>query len=208
MPKLLTLALPTLALKDPRVGVRAALGVLLLANLVAAVILFKPFGGSAEDLLRQQQALRAQLSQLDSRIGNTRKLVAKVNGAREAGDAFLGQYFIDEPTASSTILAELMATAISAGVNMGQAQLNREPIEGSDTLTLQTIQVGFEGNYANLTKFINQLDKSPRFLIIENLQAAAPQQQGGQRITVTLKIDCFLRESARSVLSQVAGAQP
>jgi Tfp pilus assembly protein PilO len=200
--------LSTLALKDPRVGVRIVLGILLLANLVAAVIVFKPFGGSAEDLLSQQQALRAQLSQLDARLAATQKLVTKVKAAREAGDAFLDQYFIDEPTASSTILAELMATATSSGVAMGQAQLNREPIEGSDTLTLQTIQVGFEGTYANLTKFINQLDKSPRFLIIENLQAAAPQQQGGQRITVTLKIDAFLRETAPPTVSQVAGAQP
>ena len=39
-----------LNLKEPRVLVRAALGVLLLANIVAALLVFKPWGGSAEDL--------------------------------------------------------------------------------------------------------------------------------------------------------------
>ena len=58
-----------------------------------------------------------------------------------------------------------------------------------------SMQVGFEGTYANLTKFVNLIDKSERFLIIESLQAAAPQQQGGQRLNVTLKIDTFVKEA-------------
>src|SRR5436190_3426533 len=144
-------SLGSLNFKDPRVTVRAILGVLLLANLAAAVIVFKPFGGSAEDLLRQQLALRAQLSQLDARLDSTQKLVNKVKNARDAGDAFLSRYFLDEPTASATILSELNATATSAGIVMGQAQWNREAIEGSDTLMFLTTQVGFEGTYGNLT---------------------------------------------------------
>jgi len=40
------------AIKDPRVVMRAIIGVLLAANLVAAILAFKPFGGSAEDLRR------------------------------------------------------------------------------------------------------------------------------------------------------------
>jgi hypothetical protein len=31
-------------------------------------------------------------------------------------------------------------------------------------------------------------------MIIENMQASAPQQQGGQKLTVTLKIDTFVKE--------------
>ena len=63
-----------------------------------------------------------------------------------------------------------------------------------------TTTVGFDGTYANLTKFVNLLDKSPRFLIIENMQAAAPQQQGGQALNVTLKIDTFVKTTAGATL--------
>jgi type IV pilus assembly protein PilO len=63
-----------------------------------------------------------------------------------------------------------------------------------------TTQVGFEGTYASLTKFINLVDKSPRFMIIESLQAAAPQQQGGQSLNVTLKIDTFVKEAPGAAL--------
>ena len=189
-----------LNLKDPRVLMRGILGLLLLANLTAVVMLLKPFGGSAEDLRRQQDALSGQLGQAKIRLANTKKLADKVQSARRDGDEFLSKYFMDEPTTSATILLELTNAAKEAGIQMGQAQWNREPIEGSDTLSMLTTQVGFEGTYANLTKFVNLLDKSPRFLIIENMQAAAPQQQGGQKLNVTLKIDTFVKEAAPPVL--------
>jgi hypothetical protein len=186
--------------RDPRVAMRGVLGLLLLGNLVAAVILLKPFGGSADDLRRQRQSLDAQLSQLTGRLASTRKLVEKVQSGRAAGDEFLENYFMDEPTTSSRILLELTESAKDAGVIMGQAQWNREPIEGSDTLYMLTSQVAFEGTYANLTKFVNLLDRSPSFMIIENMQASAPQQQGGQKINVTLKIDTFIKETRSAAL--------
>ena len=57
-----------LKLKDPRVAMRALIGVLLAANLAAAVVAFKPFGGSAEDLRREQQMLTAQLTRAQRQI--------------------------------------------------------------------------------------------------------------------------------------------
>src|SRR5437899_3066101 len=181
--------------KDPRLAMRAILGTLLLANVVAAVVVLKPFGGSAEDLRHQQHALEGQVSQIQARLATSRKLVDKVQTARQDSDEFLGEYFMDEPTSSAMILDELTTTAKEAGIQMGQAQWSREPIEGSETLFMLSMQVGFEGTYANLTKFVNLIDKSERFLIIESLQAAAPQQQGGQRLNVTLKIDTFVKEA-------------
>jgi Tfp pilus assembly protein PilO len=187
-------------IQDPRVVMRAAIGVLLAANLAAAVVAFHPFGGGADDLRRDQQRLGAQLSQLQQRLASSRVLVNKVNTARTQGDQFLGQYFTSEATTASTILAELTQTAKDAGIRMGTAQCSYEPIEGSDTLKMLSTQVGFEGTYANLTKFVNLLDKSPRFMIIESMQAAAPQQQGGQSLNVTLKIDTFVKGASGNAI--------
>ena len=36
-------------------------------------------------------------------------------------------------------------------------------------------------------------------MIIENMQAAAPQQQGGQTLNVTLKIDTFVKETGDAI---------
>ena len=72
-----------------------------------------------------------------------------------------------------------------------------EPVEGSDTLSQMTISVGYEGTYQNLTKFVHLLDKSRRFLIIENMVASP--QQSGQMLNVSFKLDTFVREEPGSV---------
>ena len=181
------------AIKEPRVVLRAIIGTLLAANLVAAVMAFKPFGGSADDLRRQQEALRVQLTRLQARAATSKRLVEKVETARREGDQFLAKYVTDRRTVSSTIREELNRTAKEAGIKPLPATLDLEPILGSDTLEMMSISAGYEGSYANLTKFVNLLDKSPRFLIIENMQTAP--QQGGQSLTVTLKLDTFVRET-------------
>src|ERR1035441_8604928 len=61
------------SIKDPRVAMRAIIGVLLAANLAAAVIAFKPFGGSAGDLRLEQAALGRQLTELEKRAGAARR---------------------------------------------------------------------------------------------------------------------------------------
>jgi len=182
------------AIKEPRVLLRAVVGTLLAANLVAAVMAFKPFGGSAADLRREQQALRVQLGRLQARAATSKRLVEKVETARREGDQFLAKYVMDRRTMSSTIQDELNRTAKEAGIKALPATLDLEPIEGSDTLEMMSISAGYEGTYAELTKFVNLLDKSPRFLIIENMQTAP--QQGGQALNVTLKLDTFVRETA------------
>jgi Tfp pilus assembly protein PilO len=184
----------TLSVKDPRVAMRLVIGLLLVANLAAAVVAFKPFGGSADDLRREQESLNAQLTREQRQLATSRQLVEKVQKARADADQFMGKYFSDARTTGPMIVAELTATARDAGIHMGAAQFSLEPIEGSDTLQMLSTNVGFDGNYANFMKFVNLLDKSPRFMIIENLQAAAPQQQGGQSLNVALKIDTFVKD--------------
>src|SRR5690242_9445796 len=180
------------ALRDPRVLVRALLAVLLAANLGAAVMAFKPFGGSADDLRRERGELQARLAQLQTHLAQTRKLASKVQSARVEGDNFLDRYVTDRRTMSSTIFEEMDRTAQQAGIKPRDRNVELSPIEGSDTLEMMSITAGYEGPYESLEKFVNLLDRSPRFLIIESLVAAP--QQGGQMLNVTLKLDTFVKE--------------
>ena len=185
-------SLPALKWKDPRVAVRAVLGVLVLANLVTAVIAFKPFGGGADDLRRDRNLLRQQLAQLKIQVAKNKKLVEKIETARTQGDQFLARYFTQRRVVTSTIQGELVEIAKDAGVTYQPTTWNIEAIEGSDTLAMMTINAGCQGTYAALSKFVNLVDKSPRFLIIESM-VAAPQQTG-QVLNVTVKVDTFVKE--------------
>ncbi|MCU1236300.1 MAG: Fimbrial assembly family protein [Candidatus Solibacter sp.] len=194
MPRNFNLNLAGLKWKDPQVAMRAVLGVLLLANLVAAVIAFKPFGGSADDLRRERNSLQQQLAQLQKTVADTRKQVEKVKIARAEGDEFLAKYFADRRVVTSTIQGELVDIAKQAGVIYQPTTWTPEPIEGSDTLAMMTINAGCQGTYAALSKFVNLVDRSPRFLILESMVAAP--QQAGQTLNVTVKIDTFIKEAS------------
>jgi hypothetical protein len=181
------------AARDPRVVVRVILGIFLAANLVAAVIAFKPFGGSVDDLRQRRAQLQAQLGQLQGQLAETKRLSGKVEMARTEGESFLGRYVTDRRTTFSTIFEELDKTAQQAGIKPRDRNVELNTIEGSDTLEMMSITAGYEGTYENLEKFVNLLDRSPRFLIIESLVASP--QQGGQMLTVSLKLDTFVKET-------------
>jgi len=182
-------------IREPRVVMRALIGVLVAANLAAAVMAFRPFGGSAEDLQRRASALQDQLAAAQARVAITRRLVDKVEGARRDGDRFLQQYVVDRRTASSALNAELFRMAQEAGVKPGQIANEYEAIEGSDTLQMVNIQAAFEGSYQGLTRLVSLIDKSPRFLMIESIQAAAPQANAAV-MGLQIKIHTFVRGGA------------
>jgi hypothetical protein len=197
----------SLNLRDPRLAMRVVIGVLLAANLVAAIIAFKPFGGSADDLRREQDELRNRLVQLRSGLKSSQVISTKVETARNSGDGFMSKYFLDSRTAALAVDQEIHKDAEEAKVKAGIQNYSWDPIEGSDTLMMLTISQGFEGPYENVTKLINLLDKSPRFIIIDSLQAAAPQGQNGKALTlnVTLKLKVFVRSQGMPP-AQGAGA--
>jgi Tfp pilus assembly protein PilO len=189
------LSLPaSLRMKEPRVLARIILGALLAANMAAAIWAFKPWGGSPEDLLRDEQDMRRQLIQQQARLARTRTLVSKVEQARKEGGDFLAKYTSNRRVMSSTMITELDRAAREAGIKPREVSIQLEPVEGSDALSQLTITAGFEGTYQSLTKFVNLLDKSPKFLIIESMQASP--QQAGAVLNVSLKLDTFVRESS------------
>jgi len=179
------------AWKEPRILLRGIIGALLVANLAAAVMAFKPFGGSADDLRREEAALNQQLTSLRDRVAKDKLLVSKMQNARKDTDQFLAKYVTDERFGASTLAAELDRIATEAGVKQLPVGYNEQDVEGSGGMKMVTVTEGCEGSYASLAKFINLLDKSPRFLIIENLATAAPQQNGAA-LNVQIKIDTFM----------------
>jgi hypothetical protein len=175
---------------------RIALGVLLLAAIGAVWIVMYPPGGSADELQRQLAALETQAAARRTLLASTREHVAAVEQGRSEGDKFLSQYFLARRTAYSTLLTELVAAADEAKIKPKEHAYATEPIEGSDSLSMMSISANYEGTYANLMRFVHQLDRSPRLLIIEALNAA-PEQSGGT-LNISMKIDTFVRDDGSS----------
>ena len=178
--------------RDPKTAVRAGLGVLLAANLVAAAMVLFPIGGSAEDLTRQFADLESQLKSRKALLERTREHAAAVEKGRAEGDQFLGNYFLERRTAYSTLLSELLEAAKDSKIEPREHAYATEPIEGSDSLSMMTITANYEGTYSDLMHFVHEIDRSPRLLIVEALNAAP--QQGSNKLVVNMKLETFVRE--------------
>lgn len=179
-------------MKDRRVVVRAVLGALLAANVAAAVFVYHPLGGSAEDLAQQMESKQRDLAQRLKHLERTRNVELKVKQAKVEGDKFLEEYILSRRKAYSTLLAEANRLAVESGLKPKEsAYAPPDPVEGSDTIEQLGISANYEGSYQSLTKFVNLLDKSPR-LIIESMQAT-PQANGA--LSVGIKLDTFIQEA-------------
>jgi Tfp pilus assembly protein PilO len=181
---------PSLKLGDPKVIVRAVLGVLAGANLIAAGLVLFPPGGSAEDLERQRATLIGQVHSLQVVVEQTKQHANAVERGRAEGDQFLSDYFLANRTHFSTLLSELESAAKQSQVKPRDNAFSVEPVEGSDTLSMMTITAGFEGKYADLMRFVHAIDQSPRLLIIESLSAAP--QQNSDVLSVSMKLKTFI----------------
>src|SRR5215471_8087742 len=183
---------PAAMARNPKTVARLVVGALLAANLVAAALVVFPPGGSVDELQRQATTLQAQISANQPLLERTRQHLAAVEKGRDSGDQFLSGYFLSSRTASSTLLSELSEAASRAKIKQRDFAYSTEPIEGSDSLSMLTITANFDGAYRDVMSFVHELDRSPRLLIIESLSVAP--QQGSNVLSVSMKIDSFVRE--------------
>lgn len=180
--------------RDLKRKIRIVLGALLALNLIAAGLVMFPPGGSADDLEREFATLQSQIMQKRALLEHSRLNVAAVEKARGEGDHFLDAYFLSRRTADSTLLSELTAAAGKTQMKERDRAQTTEFIEGSDSLSMMTITANYEGTYHNLLNFISELDRSQQLLIIESMSAAP--QQGSNILTVSMKIDAFIRDAS------------
>jgi Tfp pilus assembly protein PilO len=179
--------------KDPVSITRIVLAVLVVLNLVAAAFAFHLFGRSAEQTAQEVREAQSALGQARAHLMKTRQISGKVDKARGEGDEFLAAYMTTRRTTYSTIVSELQQAAESAGMTWKEGTISPlDPVKGSDDLSMMTVTASFEGQYDNLLKFVNLLDRSRRFLIIESLVASP--QPNGKTLSAQVKINTFVRD--------------
>ncbi len=187
----------------PRRNVKIALAALALFDLVFYLFAIGPLAESDRERRQEVENLKRLVHDRIVQVHKLDATVHKVETARSEGDKLLQNITLPRRTASSTVMSELDQAAKKAGVELRDRGFGTvEEIEGSDTLGMMTVNQILEGNYENLVRFLNLLDRSPRFLIVESL-GAAPQQSGPQQknpglLSVTLKLDAFVTFAGES----------
>src|ERR1700744_3067933 len=101
---------------SPEVLWRAALGVLLLGNRVAAGFAFHWWGDSPQSLEARIESTRQQIITARGQLIRAKGMSGKIAMAREQGGSFLNTYMTPRKSTYSTILGELNHMAETAGV--------------------------------------------------------------------------------------------
>lgn len=177
--------------KVPRQRVVIALAAVALAELLFWFVAVRPLG----DQEAQQQALLAnlaqQVQQRQESVEMLRTAAGRIAGARDNGDQLLEDLTFERRTTFSELLTELGRAAKEAGVEVRETNYNSDTIDGNEQYGMVSISANFRGQYENLVKLLNLLDKSEEFLIIERL-GAAPREEGG--LQITMRVDAFVRD--------------
>jgi Tfp pilus assembly protein PilO len=180
---------------------RLILGLLAAANLAATALVVWPPGGSVEQLETELASRRAQLIQKRALLERSKAQANKLEQGRAAAAGFEKRYFTDRRVASSAFVSEIIRQAKDAGIRAKEHAFVFEPVEGSDTLSMMTITASFEGSYADLVEFVNRIDRSERFLILDSL--TAQPQLGGGVLNVAMKLNAFVSETDPAPLAEV-----
>jgi len=159
-------------------------GALLLVDAVAVVALVTPLAGAASYRVQELAQLRTQL-QLH-RQAPWRGLDKKVPEARQQIQDFYQERF---PGGYSMISGDLNRIAGQYGVKIeGERYDQKEaPIEGLQRIE---IQADVSGDYLQLVKFINSLERNQLFFVINDLGLGG--EQSGT-VKLQMKLETYLR---------------
>ncbi len=176
-------------LANARKRLRTVAIVLLVLDVAAAAFLLSPLGRSRK--ARQAEFEQARL-ELQTKIRDAvplRGMDKKLDLARVEIADFYRERF---PAQYSAVSSELGKVASESGVRV--SQVNYEP-KPADIPNLQqvVISANVDGDYLQVVKFINAMERDRMFFMVDSLTLA--QEQGG-RVRLQVKLETYLRSEA------------
>jgi len=168
---------------------KIAVAVLAVIDVVAVGILLSPLVGSARARQEQQEQLWRELQMKTREVEPLQNVDQKIVTAREQIDSF---YKTRLPSENSAISEELGKLASQTGVKIGQVRYKPGDPEPVGLRPIE-IQADFAGDYLQLVRFINGLERDPLFFIIDSVQLGG--EQAGV-VKLQMKLETYLKTGA------------
>lgn len=133
----------------------------------------QPAAGSTQEESQEKEVagLAAEVARLQQVQEEAPQLAPKL-------EKFVKERFWPESKGFSRVAAELDEAAGEAGVRLAQVNYrNRAEAEPAGMVRVE-IGTGVEGGYANLLRYLDALERSPRFYVIDELSVTGAE--GGQ----------------------------
>jgi len=174
--------------RDSRKKLKIAIASLLAVDIIALAILVSPLVGSEQSRREELDQLWRELQQKTRASEPLRNFDKKIAAARLQIEDF---YKTRVPAQDSAIYEELGKVASQTGVHIGQI---RSKSKDTDAVGLRPVEIeaDFSGDYLQLVRFINAVERDPVFFIVDSVQLGG--EQGG-RVKLQLKLETYQKAS-------------
>lgn len=168
-------------LGNSRRKLKMAIGAMLAVDVIAVAVLFSPLVGSADSRKMQLNLLRAELTKKTREVEPLRGMDKKIVLAKKQ----IGGFYQDRFAAQdSDLLIALGKLATANGVRMQQAKYKEEDAQISGVVPVE-IEGSFSGDYLQLVRFINALERSKLFFAVESVDLAG-ESAGPVKLQITM----------------------
>ncbi len=176
-------------LGNSRRKLKVAIGAMLAADVVAVAVLFSPLVGSSESRKLQLNKLRIELQKKTREVEPLRGMDKKIVLAKDQ----IGGFYKDRFAAKDSDLAnELGKLAAENGIRIQKARYKEDDAESSGVIPVE-IQGSFSGDYLQLVRFINTLERSKLFFTVDGVELAG-ESAGPVKLEITMH--SYLRAGA------------
>jgi len=176
-------------LGNSRRKLKIAIGVMLATDVVAMAVLFSPLVGSADSRTLQLNELRVERQKKTHEVEPLRGMDKKIVLAKDQISGFYKDRFAAK---DSDLVNELGKLASENGVRIQQAKYTKEEAESSGVIPV-AIEGSFAGDYLQLVRFINTLERSKLFFMVDSVELAG---EGTGPVKLEIKLHSFLRSGA------------
>jgi Tfp pilus assembly protein PilO len=176
-------------LGNSRRKLKIAIGAMLAIDVIAAGVLLSPLVGSEDSRRLQLSQLRVELQRKTREVEPLRNIDKKIVLAKGQIGGFYKDRF---PAKDSDLLNELGKLASANGVRMQQARYKEEDAESSGVIPI-AIEATFSGDYLQLVRFINTLERSKLFVDVDSVDLAG---ESAGPVKLNIGMHSYLRSGA------------
>jgi len=174
-------------LRVARRNLYAIAAILIVVDVIALVILLSPVGAISAAKQDEFQQLRQEVQAKTRKVVPPDQVQKRVDEARKQIAQFIQERV---PAQASDFSVELGKLASDAGVRLGSVRYEELDSEVPGLRRFR-ISATVSGEYVQEVKFINALERSKHFYVINSVNLGE-QQQGAVRLG--LNVDTYLKE--------------
>jgi Tfp pilus assembly protein PilO len=151
-----------------RIGFLRLAGILLLVNLAVSVFLVLPQHNRVLDLESTNSGLKNQLATEQRQLKDLKNRVLVLQESRKDMKDMYREYFLPRDEGVSVIRLELESLIQSLQIKRQEVTFKYSDLPEFG-LQLFTLGVPVEGNYRSLRRFINSIERSKHFLMLDRV---------------------------------------